>query len=638
MVPPLLTVKQAADLLTVSADTVRRWADNGTLEAVKMGGSRRIRRDSVERAIAGAVGEDAARVFEPLVLAGDPVALMTARIGLSPRGAALRPDLLEGRDVVPPGEHLERFARAHCRYIELGEVGEDGPKLGDPYELEAFEREFFDEALSCDDDGRRFYSRDGLVIPRKNRKTTSCSLLSLYMASPADAEHRPRVVQAAGSKSQAAKLYETTRGFIDDPSYGSEALHELFVPHETRIDCPSIAGKIFRVAGDGDLNHSLDPHVVAADELHTWKTPKQRENWRALTTAQGGRLDPLVVFISTEGEGDDNELADVLARLEASASTDIEHRRPGLTIYRNRPAGTLVYKYAISDTSTIADMPAFLAANPAPWRTADRIAADLADTFNDEPTKLRLYGNRRAASSSARRWIKPDLWEDARDPDTSPADEDWIPHGVVVAAGGDAAITHDTSAVGWAWRDPEGHVRIRSRVWSVRQGIAFHEFVEGGRLDNEDHLEPYVSDVLARRYTVGIFGYDPRYLETEAKHLSEAGLTVVDVTPSSATMGDAIQAFWAGLVEGKIRHDGDQVLAAHVANTAGRRIPRGHGEVWKLSSISNALPKDALVAVVLAYYLIDHAPPPRSRWLPFVLDEQGKAIPLPSDWKERGLR
>ncbi len=610
-----MSIADVAKTAGVHPQTVRRWIDDGRLVSVKIGGSRRVRMDSLEALLAGEVGEDAARKLEPLSLAGDPVALMSALIGLSPRAAALRPDLLEGRDVVPPGEHLARFARTHCRYIELGEVGDAGPKLGDPYELVEFEREFFDEALSCDDDGRRIYSRCGLVIPRKNRKTTSCSVLSLYMASAADAEHRPRVVQAAGSKSQAAKLYETTSGFIDDPSYGSELLQELFVPLETRIECPSIAGRIFRVAGDGDLNHSLDPHVVVADELHGWKTPKQRENWRALTTAQGGRLDPLVVFISSEAEGDDNELAAVLARLEASASTESEHRRPGLTIYRNSPAGTLVYKYAIGDNATIADMPAFLAANPAPWRTAERLAADLADTFVDEPTKLRLYGNRRAASASARRWIKPDIWEDARDPEATPAAEDWIPAGVTVAAGGDAAITHDTSAVGWAWRDDEGRVRIRARVWSVRPEIAYHHFVEGGRLDNEDNLEPFVSDVLARRHRVGIFGYDPRYLETEAKHLSEAGLTVVDIAPSSATMADAIQAFWAGLVEGKILHDGDPVLTAHVANTAGRRIPRGPGEAWKLSSISTALPKDALIAVMIAHYLVDRAEPaPEPVW------------------------
>jgi phage terminase large subunit-like protein len=435
------------------------------------------------------------------------------------------------------------------------------------------------------------------------------------MGSPADGEHRPRIVQAAGSRAQAAKLYETTRGFIDDPAHGSGLLQEVFVPFEGRIECPSIAGLIFRVAGDGDLNHSLDPSVVAADELHTWKSPKQRENWRALTTAQGGRLDPLVIFISTEGEGDDNELAAVLARLEASAATEVERRRPGLTIFRNRPASTVVFKYAIPDTANLTDLDAFAAANPAPWRTRDRIAVDLADTFNDEPTKLRLYGNRRASSSSAERWLRDDVWAELRDGDATPdPDDEWIPAGSTVSVAADAAITHDTTAVGWAWRDPRGIARVRSRVWSVRTAIAFHEFVSGGRLDNEDHAEPYVSEVLARRFRVGIFGYDPRYFETEAKHLSDKGLVVTDLTPSSTPMADAIQGFWDAVRAGKVRHDGDPVLAAHVANTGGRKVPRGHGQAWKLYSIRNEFPKDALIAVVMAHYLLDRAQAPTSSW------------------------
>ena len=280
-------VSEVAKILGVHPQTVRRYIDIGRLQSIKIGGSRRVRVDSVEALLAGEIGESAVRVVEPLKLAGDPVALMTARIGLSPRGVAVRPELADQFERVSPGEHLARFARTFCRYIELGEVGPEGPALGDPFELVEHEREFFDEALACDEHGRRLNTRAGLIIPRKNRKTTGCSLLSLYMGSPADCEHRPRVVQAAGSLAQASKLFETTKGFVDDPQYGSPDLTELFVPLETRIECPSIAGKIFRVAGDGDLNHSLDPHVVAADELHTWKSPKQRENWRALTTAGG---------------------------------------------------------------------------------------------------------------------------------------------------------------------------------------------------------------------------------------------------------------------------------------------------------------------------------------------------------------
>jgi hypothetical protein len=128
---------------------------------------------------------------------GDPVETLAALIGLSPRVAALRPDLAAKYELVEPMEHFDAFLRTFCRYTQLGEVAEGGPKLGDPFTLEQHEREFFGEALSCED-GRRVYKRAGLIIPRKNRKTTIVAGLSLYLGSPADGEHRPLMVQAAG--------------------------------------------------------------------------------------------------------------------------------------------------------------------------------------------------------------------------------------------------------------------------------------------------------------------------------------------------------------------------------------------------------------------------------------------------------
>jgi hypothetical protein len=64
--------------------------------------------------------------------------------------------------------------------------------------------------------------------------------------------------------------------FITDPRYGSDELRKLFQAQANAILCPSVGGKIERVAGDGDPSHSLDPHVVVCDELHVRKTSKQR--------------------------------------------------------------------------------------------------------------------------------------------------------------------------------------------------------------------------------------------------------------------------------------------------------------------------------------------------------------------------
>src|SRR2546423_1706730 len=206
----------------------------------------------------------------------------------------------------------------------------DGSELGSPFELEDWEVELFDEALAVDENGHRIYSFVVLVIPRKCGKTAIAALVVLYLALPADGEHRPEVILAAGFLKQTARLWESASAFIVDPKFGSPELPELFLVMANAIKCPSVAGAIERVVGDGDSNHSLDPHAVFADELHVRKTPKQREDWRALTTAQGGRTDPLIPVISTEGDGDDNELALLLERIESDESTERSGARRSL--------------------------------------------------------------------------------------------------------------------------------------------------------------------------------------------------------------------------------------------------------------------------------------------------------------------
>lgn len=533
---------------------------------------------------------------------------MAALIGLSPRMAALRPDLVGRYEVVPPGEHMARFAATFCRYNLLGEVGDDGPALGDPVEFEEFEREFDDEAFTCDDRGRRVYKRAGLIIGRKNRKTTRAAIWSLYFASPADGEHRPLVVQAAGVKHQSGKLYDATKAFIDDPKYGSDLLKSLFVPMRSQILCPSIAGEIRQVAGDGDNNMSLDPHMVVMDELHTWKTPKQQENLRALTTSQGGRLDPFIAFITTEGDGDDNELALLMERVESSETTEREERRPGLTIFRDREAGLLVYRYAapatimedgVSRKTGLADVEVIKLANPAPWRTLERLREDLADTFTDEAGKLRLYGNIRGSGEG--RWISDDKIDQMirRDVD--------IPDGATVVVAVDAAKTRDTTACSWSWRSPDGLIVQRSRVWSCRQDRPHDVFVDGGRLDN-DLVRDFILADLMGVYTVKLLFFDERYFGDQAMELAAAGLTAVEMHQGKPEMHAAWDEWYHAVYEGSepaISLGGDDgslaTLVRHVKNAVGKQTDRGW-YVSKRGGKSSMLVIDGLAACVMSFY------------------------------------
>lgn len=478
-----------------------------------------------------------------------------------------------------------------------------GPQVGSAFQLEPYQEEFWDEALELDpivDDAgeiigaRRIYKRAGLIVPRKNGKTTQLGAFALYTAGPWDGEYRPTVILAAGSKDQAGELRDQTVAFIEDPRAGSRDLQALFVPRQVSVTCPSTGGVIRRVAGDGKLNHSLNPHVVIADELHAWKTKRQRENWKALTTAQGAREDPLVVLITTEGEDEDDELYDLLERVRGSDETETEVRHKAFTIYRNRRAGLLIYRYGCPPDTPLDDMETIKLANPASWRTPERLTEDLADDLVDDNTKRRLYMGIRVAG--AQRWISDEKWEQAID-----ARE--IPDEVVVVVAADAARTRDTTAVGWAWVDPEdGVCVVGAHVWACRPGVACHTFVPGNRLDNDDARD-FVRDELMKRWSPRLLFFDERYFDTQANDLSQDGMTVVEMHQGKPEMQAAWDEFYDELYTGKVptvRHDGDRVLLSHVRAAKGRRTPRG----WRVTKEER--PIDALAAVVMARYGARH--------------------------------
>jgi hypothetical protein len=322
---------------------------------------------------------------------------------------------------------------------------------------------------------------------------------------------------------------------------------------------------------------------------------------RALTTAQGARVDPIVLFLSTEGEGDENELAILLERMENSSSMEREQRTPHLTIYRDREAGDLAYVYGIRKQATIESLDEFEAANPAPWRTRERIAKDLRSTRIDVPTKLRLYGNRRA--SEVDRWIADEIWDAA-------FCEDEIPDGAEIQMGADGARYRDTTAVAWAWQDPDTErIIVRTHVWSCRQEKPHDTFVHGGRLDN-DVARDFILETLGARYKLGHIFYDERFFGDQANDLSDAGLNVVEMHQGKPEMQAAWDGFYHLLHEGEtpgLVHggDGDSTFTAHVRACAGVKTERG----WKVSKIDKGRkaageerPIDAVAAATMAIF------------------------------------
>jgi phage terminase large subunit-like protein len=469
-----------------------------------------------------------------------------------------------------PRHFSEDFTARFCRHTK-------GRWYGRPFRLEPWQREFTRELLQTRY-GRRVYRTALLGIPRKNGKSTLAAALALYMAGP-EGEQAPDVVIAAGSRDQAAMVFNQARAFVDV----SPELSAWYRTQRYVIDCPPTDGVIRRIAADGKLQHGLNPSAIVIDELHSFQTPRQEELYAAMVTSTGAREQPLTVAITTAGFDEQTILGGLYRR--AMDLPDIE-QRPGLTIGRDPDSGFLFWWFAAAPDADVDDEDAWMTANPASWVTVEELRRQRTSPTMDELSFRRLHLNQWTRGRDA--WLPAGVWAGLR------SDVE-IPDGAEVYLGVDVGIADDSTAVAVAHRLEDGRVAIAARVWSAREDSMAHEHVAGGRV----RLEPIEDHIrgLARRYSVQELVYDPRFFERSAQQLSDDGLMVAPFEQASKLMHDACHGFYRACRQGQITHDGDPVLAAHVDATAAEQTERG----WRIRKLRSSQKIDACVAAVMAH-------------------------------------
>jgi phage terminase large subunit-like protein len=172
----------------------------------------------------------------------------------------------------------------------------------------------------------------------------------------------------------------------------------------------------------------------------------------------------------------------------------------------------------------------------------------------------------------------------------------------------DGSRTFDTTVVAWAQPREDGTIAVDCCVFSVRPNVAHHVLHDGGKIDFED-VEEFTIDRFDL-YDVAEVAYDPRYLERyDPRYLERsaelmesrlAGGLIFPVEPSSRHMRDALQVFYRLVKDGTVRHRGDPVIAAHLANCA---VERGHqDEIRRVRKLDERKPIDAVPAMALAVW------------------------------------
>lgn len=494
------------------------------------------------------------------------------------------------------GPYFAAFCERYLRHTK-------GRWARQPVVFEDWQRDFWWEALELDPaTGRRVYQEVGLGLPRKNGKSLKASAAGLYFLT-ADGEAEPEVYVGAGAKQQAGIVLKQSLNMARQ----SQRLQPYVNVQKYLIECPSNGGIMRSLASEGALQHGLNPSCNLLDELHAHKDSTL---YTALTTGTGAREQPFTLWITTQGPEEDNLLADLYDQMWDGPG-QLEQRSDGLVIYRHREAGVLIYWYGAPNDADPHDPKWWHAANPASWlREGDYLEREYRKLIGKgHLLEWRIYHlNQRMGVMDA--WLDDGVWDKLARPGAA----GW--HGMDTALPVGVGVEKAPASNG-------GAVVVAQRQGDEVAVYAMHFDPQPstGRVNTEAMREalrslrrrfpaPMVRDPKTKRAVPGpAVAFDPWAFTESADTLEVDGINMVEFPQAAGTMGPASTMAYELASTGRLYHDGDPVLAKHVADTEALLTERGM-KVTKGKKRANHSAVAMVMAVAMA---MQEAPKPRRK-------------------------
>lgn len=395
-----------------------------------------------------------------------------------------------------------------------------------------------------------------LIVPEGNGKTTLLALVALYHC-----EHRPfaAVPWAAASREQAEIGYRQAEGFVlrsprlhapvHSAVQAAKGKRKLEVPRflclegYRRINHHA-GGRIQVFAADDRTGDGIVPTLGVVDEPHRQRNLGLYRTWSGKLAKRQGQI----VAISTRGEpGSDFE--ETLGRIREGAQ---ESRRKG-SFTRTVTSRLVLHEWAVRDEDDPDDLRAVKAANPFTGITVPMLREKRSSPTMTPNHWLRFVCNRPAMDFDS--WLGPNaaaIWAGLAKPwALVPGAPTWV--------GVDIGIKRDSSAVSAVQRrpdeegEPEDRAHAKARIWRPTPDqpvdvTAVMEFIRS----------------LDRAYDVQAVAFDPRFFDVPAKMLLDEGIPMVEVPQSNERMTVAVGDTYARIMGGRLTHDGDPELTAHV--------------------------------------------------------------------------
>lgn len=413
------------------------------------------------------------------------------------------------------GRFVIEFIERHCRITK-------GEQSGQLVKLVKWQKDLIRDLFALGPDGRRLYRRAYIQVARKNGKTFLMACVALYEA--VAGELGGEVYFVAGDRMQASRAFSEIRKIAEaDPELRGLL---TFYKHSAEV---ATTGTVLRVlSADAGLQLGLEPSFTVFDEVAV--QPNDRL-WNAMSLGSGSRAQPMLVGISTPGWERDSLAYRLYAHGKKIQAREVDDPTFFFRCWEPK-----------DPDADHTDPKVWKQANPSlgAFLNAEDFAAAVGSTDEHEFRRFRL-GQWTSTRSLA---FASGVWEAA-------AAGREIVNGTDVVIAFVAARLRDTVAIVACTVD-EPHI-FPIRVFEATE-----------RIDPSD-----VADEL--REVWGLYDVQD-LLVSEADwtwvllQLADEGLPVTKVPRSPQRLALQWQQFFDAIVERRLTHEDDPVLARHVGN------------------------------------------------------------------------
>lgn len=420
---------------------------------------------------------------------------------------------------------------------------------------------------------RRVYTE----IPRGNGKSLLMAAIGLYMAFM-DEEPGAEVYVAAVSKDQTKHVFELAAKpmVLRTPEfakrYGIEIQsHSIFQPSTTSFFRP-LASKV-------NTLDSLNIHFGIIDELHAHTT---REVYESLDTGTGKRDNSLLWCITTAGSD--------------RSGICYDRRNYVVSILQKKTKAETWFGliFTVDDSDSWNSEEAVRKANPN-WGISVK-PDDVMPKLREAMTQPSAAPNFKTKHLNI--WVGADhAWMDMlrwnKCADTSLSEDDFKGKDCII--GLDLASKLDLLAsikIFWEDKDTEvtdrktgetsvsvkRHYSVFGTYWTNEENVinsknaSYSGWQQEGRLEvcpgatnNYDTVEDWIKDT-AKLYQVLEVAHDPYQAVELVNHLTEEGLTMVEIPQMPKHLSEPMKELEAAIYDGRFHFDGDPVLTWAISN------------------------------------------------------------------------